>query len=76
MASKGSRLFIFIVVLLLNIDFLICLIRGKQTGHDVDFLITHPILGEEKELLTKIIEVLGFYLRLLIQLLFIRLEVI
>ncbi|XP_023682196.2 DNA-directed DNA/RNA polymerase mu isoform X1 [Paramormyrops kingsleyae] len=29
--------------------------RGKQTGHDVDFLITHPEEGREEELLPKVI---------------------
>ncbi|MBN3296966.1 DPOLM polymerase, partial [Amia calva] len=29
--------------------------RGKQTGHDVDFLITHPEEGKEEGLLPKVI---------------------
>uniref|UniRef100_A0A4W3HYN5 DNA-directed DNA/RNA polymerase mu n=1 Tax=Callorhinchus milii TaxID=7868 RepID=A0A4W3HYN5_CALMI len=29
--------------------------RGKETGHDVDFLITHPEEGKEKGLVTKVI---------------------
>ena len=33
--------------------------RGKQTGHDVDILVTHPVLGEETDLLLKIIHALG-----------------
>ena len=33
--------------------------RGKQTGHDVDILVTHPVLGEETGLLLQIIEALG-----------------
>lgn len=35
-----------------------------MTGHDVDILITHPDLGKEKEILTNIIKVLGFYLKI------------
>eukprot|EP00062_Callorhinchus_milii_P021309 gi/632977889/ref/XP_007905599.1/ PREDICTED: DNA-directed DNA/RNA polymerase mu [Callorhinchus milii] len=30
--------------------------RGKETGHDVDFLITHPEEGKEKGLVTKVIQ--------------------
>ncbi len=33
--------------------------RGKQTGHDVDLLISHPELGREKEILSKTIEKMG-----------------
>lgn len=29
--------------------------RGKEVGHDVDFLITHPEEGKEEELMPKII---------------------
>lgn len=29
--------------------------RGKTSGHDVDFLITHPVEGEEEGLLRKVI---------------------
>ncbi|XP_036385070.1 DNA-directed DNA/RNA polymerase mu [Megalops cyprinoides] len=32
--------------------------RGKQTGHDVDFLITHPEEGREEGLLTKVVSLL------------------
>jgi hypothetical protein len=37
--------------------------RDKQTGHDIDLLITHPVDGEENGILTKIIETLGYYQR-------------
>lgn len=33
----------------------VCAHRGKQTGHDVDFLITHPEEGREEQLLPKVI---------------------
>ena len=33
--------------------------RGKKEGHDVDILISHPNKEMEKDLLHKIIEVLG-----------------
>uniref|UniRef100_A0A3P8VGN8 DNA-directed DNA/RNA polymerase mu n=1 Tax=Cynoglossus semilaevis TaxID=244447 RepID=A0A3P8VGN8_CYNSE len=39
--------------------------RGKQTGHDVDFLITHPEEGKEEGLMTKVVSLLdskGFLL--------------
>lgn len=29
--------------------------RGKQTGHDVDFLITHPEEGREAGLMPKLV---------------------
>lgn len=32
--------------------------RGKQTGHDIDILITHPKKGEEVYILNKMIELL------------------
>lgn len=32
-----------------------CAFRGKELGHDVDFLITHPEEGKEEELMPKII---------------------
>ncbi len=32
--------------------------RRKQTGHDIDILITHPKLGEEKFILTKLVDLL------------------
>lgn len=32
--------------------------RGKATGHDVDFLITHPEEGREVGLLPKVVSVL------------------
>nr|XP_005995253.1 PREDICTED: DNA-directed DNA/RNA polymerase mu [Latimeria chalumnae] len=33
--------------------------RGKESGHDVDFLITHPEEGKEEGLLSKVITWLG-----------------
>jgi hypothetical protein len=30
--------------------------RGKKQGHDLDILVTHPISGEEKGLLERILE--------------------
>jgi hypothetical protein len=33
--------------------------RGKTSGHDIDILITHPVAGEEKGILDKVIAKLG-----------------
>lgn len=35
--------------------------RGKTKGHDLDILVTHPVSGEEKELLKKILEALSMF---------------
>ena len=32
------------------------LLRGKAFGHDLDILVTHPVSGEEKGLLVKILD--------------------
>jgi hypothetical protein len=42
-------------VILINI----IIIRGKKQGHDLDILVSHKISGEEKGLLTKILECLS-----------------
>lgn len=39
--------------------YIVCLLRGKESGHDVDLLVTHPKLGEEQGILEKIIKELG-----------------
>lgn len=35
--------------------FIFFLPRGKEVGHDVDFLITHPEEGAEERLMAKIV---------------------
>lgn len=44
---------------------LIFVLRGKQTGHDVDFLITHPEEGKEEGLMTKVVSLLDSKVELL-----------
>ncbi len=48
---------LYICVILINI--IIIIIRGKKQGHDLDILVSHKISGEEKGLLTKILECLS-----------------
>lgn len=42
----------------MEMELLIFLYRGKPTGHDVDFLITHPEEGREVGLLPKVVSLL------------------
>lgn len=35
--------------------FIVLFSRGKEVGHDVDFLITHPEEGAEEKLMPKIV---------------------
>lgn len=36
--------------------FIVCFSRGKDTGHDIDLLISHPVEGREEGLLPKLID--------------------
>lgn len=63
--EESKQILEFIKNLILNEIDSECLIelmggfrRGKATGHDIDILITHPKLGEEEFILSKLVELL------------------
>lgn len=57
-AAQNRSFYCTYIFAVMEMELLIFLHRGKPTGHDVDFLITHPEEGREVGLLPKVVSLL------------------